>query len=128
MASEARELGWDEFWAQRPAGAGRIVPLDVSGFDDAVRAATLLSRTTRPGFADGDKQAQAVLQLADGSWHAASLGGVDEVRQSAWLLRMGWYPGYWRPTATSLAPEVVAVVGGASNVDLRGSFGVPVKT
>ncbi|MCW2923928.1 MAG: hypothetical protein JWM98_1332 [Thermoleophilia bacterium] len=116
----AAELGWDEFWAQRPAGAGRLVPVAASGYDDAVRAARAIALTTRPGMADGDKQAQAVLQLADGGWYVASLGGLapDGV-QSAWLLRLGSFPGYWQPTATALVPELQAVVGGASTIDLR---------
>jgi len=127
-AAQAQELDWGGFWALHPAGAGRVVQLAAASFDDAVRAATLLARTTRPGMADGDKQAQAVLQLADGTFHAASLGWIDEAAQGAGLLRMGSYPGYWRPRATALAPEVVAVVGGASMVDLRGRAGVPVQT
>jgi hypothetical protein len=124
----SRELDWDEFWAERPAGAGRIGRLAATTWDDAVRAARELALTTRPGFAPGDKQVQAVLRLADGSFHVASLGGIDEARQGMWLLRMGSYPGYWAtPAATALAPEVVAIVGGsATTYDTRGRSGVPV--
>lgn len=125
----ANELGWDGFWAERPAGAGRLVRLDAQRWDDAVRAARELALTTRPGFAPGDKQAQAVLHLADGSWWAAGLGGIDEARQGMWLMRMGTYAGYWtNPTGTALVPEVVAIVGGSpTTYDTRGSVGTPVK-
>lgn len=122
------DLGWDEFWAQHPAGAGRIVRLEASSFEDAVRAAREISLTTRPGLPPGDKQAQALLQLADGSWHAASLGALVPEQEGVFLLRMGGYPGYWKPTATSLVPELQAVVGGATMVDLRGKLGTPVQT
>lgn len=61
------DLGWDEFWAQHPAGAGRVVRLVAASFEDAGRAAREISLTTRPGMAPGDKQAQALLQMADGS-------------------------------------------------------------
>lgn len=123
------EVGWDEFWAERPAGAGRLVRLEATGWEDAVRAARDVALTTRPGFAPGDKQAQAVLRMADGSWWAAGLGGIDEARQGMWLLRMGTYAGYWpSPTATALAPEVQAIVGGSpTTYDTRGGAGVPVK-
>ena len=129
-ATRARfqELGWDAFWAEHPAGAGRIVRLQASSFEDAVRAAREIALTTRPGMAPGDKQAQALLQLADGSWHAASLGALEHELQGVFLLRMGGYPGYWKPRATSLVPELQAVVGGATMVDLRGRLGVPVQT
>ena len=33
------ELTWDEFWGEHPAGAGRLVRLEASSFEDAVRAA-----------------------------------------------------------------------------------------
>ena len=122
------ELGWDAFWAEHPAGAARVVRLEASSFDDAVRAARAISLTTRPGMAPGDKQAQALLQLADGSWHAASLGALEHELQGVFLLRMGGYPGYWKPKAVSLVPELQAVVGGATMVDLRGRLGVPVQT
>lgn len=125
----AQELGWDDFWAEHPAGAARIVPLEgAATWDDAVRAARTLALTTRPQFAPGDKQAQAVLQLADGSFHAAGLGGIDEARLGMWILRMGSYPGYWSPpTATALEPEVVAIVGASpTTYDTRGRVGVPV--
>ncbi len=122
------ELGWNDFWAEHPSGAGRVVRLDATSFDDAVRAARAISLTTRPGMAEGDKQAQALLQLADGSWHAASLGALLPEQEAVFLLRMGGYPGYWKPTATSLVPELQAVVGGATMVDLRGKFGKPVQT
>lgn len=122
------ELGWDEFWAEHPAGAARVVRLAASSFEDAVRAAREISLTTRPGMAPGDKQAQALLQLADGSWHAASLGAIEAELQGVFLLRMGGYPGYWKPTATALVPELHAVVGGATMVDLRGKLGKPVQT
>ena len=122
------DLGWDEFWAQHPAGAGRVVRLEATSFDDAVRAAREISLTTRPGMAPGDKQAQALLLMADGSWHAASLGALVPEQEGVFLLRMGGYPGYWKPKATSLVPEVQAVVGGATMVDLRGKFGTPVQT
>lgn len=125
----AQELGWDDFWAERPAGASRIVPLaGAASWDDAVAAARALALTTRPWFAPGDKQAQAVLRLADGSFHAASLGGIDEARVGLWILRMGSYPGYWSPpTATALEPEVVAIVGASpTTYDTRGRVGVPV--
>ena len=127
VAQQANELGWDGFWAQHPAGAGRLTKLDATTYEDAVRAARELALTTRTHHAPGNRQAQGVLQLADGSFHAASLGMLDEAIQGLALLRMGSYPGYWRPTATSLVPELLAVVGGASMVDLRGKFGVPVK-
>lgn len=122
------ELGWDEFWAAHPAGAGRVVRLQASSFEDAVRAAREISLTTRPGLPPGDKQAQALLQLADGSWHAASLGALEQQLQGVFLLRMGGYPGYWKPKAVSLVPELQAVVGGATMVDLRGKLGLPVQT
>ena len=124
----SREVSWDEFWAERPAGVGRLTRLDATTYDQAIKAARLLALTTRPNMAPGDKQAQGVLQLADGSFHAASLGGIDEVQQGMWLLRMGSYPGYLRPKAAALVPELLAVVGGASLVDLRGKLGVPVQT
>lgn len=122
------DLGWDEFWARHPAGAGRVVRLEATSFDDAVRAAREISLTTRPGMAPGDKQAQALLLMADGSWHAASLGALVPEQEGVFLLRMGGYPGYWKPKATSLVQELQAVVGGATMVDLRGKFGVPVQT
>jgi hypothetical protein len=127
--AQSRELGWDDFWRAHPAGTGRLVRLDATTYADAVAAARQLALTTRPGFAPGDKQAQAVLQLADGSFHAAGLGGIDEVQQGMWLLRMGTYPGYWtHPTGTALVPEVVAIVGGSpTTYDTRGRTGVPVK-
>lgn len=122
------ELGWNGFWAQHPAGAGRLVRLEASSYEDAIRAAREISLTTRPGLPPGDKQAQAVLQLADGSWHAASLGALVPEQEGVFLLRMGGYPGYWKPRAVSLVPELQAVVGGATMVDLRGKLGVPVQT
>ncbi|MCW2926186.1 MAG: hypothetical protein JWM86_154 [Thermoleophilia bacterium] len=126
--ADSRELDWDGFWAKHPAGAARLVATGAASYEDAVRAARAIALTTRPGMADGDKQAQAVLQLADGSFHVTSLGGIDEAAQGAFITRLGTYPGYWRPTLTSLVPELVAVVGGATMVDLRGKFGVPVKS
>jgi hypothetical protein len=123
-----QELGWDEFWAEHPAGAGRLVRLEASSYEDAVKAARAISLTTRPGLPDGDKQAQALLLLDDGSWYAASLGSIEQDLQGVYLLRMGSYPGFWRPKATSLVPELQAVVGGATMVDLRGKLGVPVQT
>lgn len=122
------DLGWDEFWAHHPAGAGRLVRLEATSFDDAVRAAREISLTTRPGMAPGDKQAQAVLLMADGSWHAASLGALVPDQEGVFLLRMGGFPGYWKPKAVSLEREVQGVVGGATMVDLRAKFGVPVQT
>lgn len=125
----AQELGWEAFWDAHPAGAGRVVPLvGVASWEDAVTAARELALTTRPHFAPGDKQAQAVLQLADGSFHAAGLGGIDEARLGMWILRMGSYPGYWTPpTAAALAPEVVAIVGASpTTYDTRGQVGAPV--
>lgn len=122
---------WDTFWAARPAGAGRLVPLQASGYDDAVRAARQLVLTTRPGFADGDKQALAVLHVGDGGWYAAPLGGVrfpGPGGGGAWLLRMGPYPGVQRPSVTSLVSELEAVVGGISVTDVRGKVGVPVSS
>jgi hypothetical protein len=119
---------WDEFWSAHPAGAGRLVRLEATGFDDAVKAARAIAMTTRPELPAGDKQSQALLQLADGSWYAASLGMPDAALQGVFLLRQGSYDGYWRPQATSLVPELQAVVGGFSTVDLRGKFGVPVQT
>ncbi|MCB0879055.1 MAG: hypothetical protein KDC46_08755, partial [Thermoleophilia bacterium] len=126
--AQSQELGWDEFWQAHPAGVGRLVRLDAASWDDAVGAARALALTTRPGRAPGDKQAQAVLHLADGSWWAAGLGGVDEAMQGMWLLRMGTYPGYWpSPTGTALAPEVEAIVGGSpTTYDTRGRAGTPV--
>ena len=127
-ADRAWELGWTDFWAEHPAGAGRLVRLDASSWDDAVRAARELALTTRPSQAPGNKQAQAVLHLADGSWWSAGLGGIDEARQGMWLLRMGTYPGYWNPpTGTALVPEVEAIVGGSTTTyDTRGRVGTPV--
>jgi hypothetical protein len=125
---EADRLGWDGFWEQHPAGAGRLVRLEAASWDDAVRAARAIALTTRPGFAPGDKQAQAVLHMADGTWWAAGLGGIDEAQQGMWLLRMGSFPGYWpTPSGSALAPEVEAIVGGsATTYDTRGRTGVPV--
>jgi hypothetical protein len=119
---------WDEFWAAHPAGAGRLVRLDAASYEDAVSAARQIALTTRPNLPPGDKQNQAVLQLADGSWWAGALGIPDPALQGVFLLRMGAYDGYWRPQATGLVPELQAVVGGFSTVDLRGKTGVPVQT
>jgi hypothetical protein len=129
VIGEAQELDWDAFWAKHPAGAARIMPLaGISSFDDAVRAAKELALTTRPNLPPGDKQTQGVLLLADGTYHVTSLGGFVDGQQSAWVLRQGTYPGYWRPQVIAHVPELVAVVGGFSMVDLRGKTGVPVQS
>jgi hypothetical protein len=125
----AWQLGWDEFWSERPAGIGRLRRLEAGNWQDAVRAAREIALTTRPDFAPGDRQAQAVLHMADGSWWAAGLGGIDEARRGMWILRMGSFPGYWSPpTATSQVPELVAVVGAsATTYDTRSRLGEPVR-
>ena len=95
---QSRELDWDGFWAVHPIGASRLTRLDVTTFEDAVKAAHAVVLTTRPGMADGDKQAQAVLQAADGAWYISALGGV--VGDGAWLARLGTYPGFWSDEPT----------------------------
>ena len=118
-ATAARELGWEAFWAQHPAGAGRFIRLDAVGYEQAIAAAQALSLTTRPHLPAGDRQAVAVLELAGGAWYATGLGGIDDAAMSAWLLRLGSYPGYFQPSARALAPELRAVVSGVRVVAAR---------
>lgn len=115
------DVGWDNFWAERPTGAARLTKLAATSYDDAVRAVHTLVMSSKPWAAAGDKQAHAVLQAADGAWYTAGLGGIVDAGygSGAWLAKTSPLDKYRRPVITALAGEVKAVVGGVTTIDLR---------
>lgn len=118
-------LGWDGYWAEHPAGAARLVRVAGTSFEDAVAAAKALVATSRPNSAPGDRQAHAVLQAADGAWYIAGLGQIvpSPFGNGARLASLGPFPGFHRWKLTALVPELQAIVGGVSVVDLRRANG-----
>lgn len=118
---EFGRLGWDGFWAAHPVGVSRLVKVDGSSYDVAVQAARQLVSTSKPGSAEGDRQAHAVLQAADGAWYLAGLGEIvrGPFGDGARIQKLGPLPQYERPKITPLVPELKALVGGVSVLDLR---------
>lgn len=119
---ELQGSDWNEFWAARPAGAGRLVPVAAASFDDAVAAARERVLASKPYAAPANRQAHAVLQAADGAWYVTGLGELvtnDWGEEGARLTKLSYVPNYKSPTVSPLVPELKAVVGGVSMIDFR---------